>query len=102
MKIRPLHDRIIVRRIPPATMTAGGLHIPESAQPKQQRGEVVFCGPGQLLKNGSRAPMPCAVGETVIFGLRAGEDFQFDGETLSILTAEYCVGVEETAGAANG
>ena len=85
MKIRPLHDRVVVRRMEEETKTAGGIVLPDSAKEKPQRGHVVALGPGKLLENGSRAAMSVAVGDEVIYGKYSGSDIEVDGHEVKIL-----------------
>jgi chaperonin GroES len=87
MKIRPLHDRVIVRREEEEAKTAGGILLPGSAQEKPNQGEVVAVGSGRILDNGDLRPVDVKVGDKVVFGKYAGQDtIEVDGEELIILS----------------
>ncbi len=87
MKIRPLHDRVIVRREEEEAKTAGGILLPGSAQEKPNQGEVIAVGTGRILDNGDLRPVDVNVGDTVVFGKYAGQDtIDVDGEELIILS----------------
>ena len=87
MKIRPLHDRVIVRREEEEQKTAGGILLPGSAQEKPNQGEVVAVGNGRVLDNGEVRPIDVKVGDVVVFGQYAGNDkIDVDGEELIILS----------------
>jgi len=103
-EIRPLHDRVIVRRIDAnETKTSGGLYIPDSAKEKPQEGEVVAVGKGKLLENGSRVEPDVKAGDRVLFGKYSGTEVKIDGEELLILREDEVLAVlEEVAAAAGG
>jgi chaperonin GroES len=87
MKIRPLHDRVIVRREEEEAKTAGGILLPGSAQEKPNQGEVLAVGNGRVLDNGDLRALDVKVGDTVVFGKYAGQDtIDVDGEELIILS----------------
>ena len=87
MKIRPLHDRVIVRREEEEAKTAGGILLPGSAQEKPNRGVVVAVGSGRVLDNGDVRPVDVKVGYKVVFGKYAGQDtIDVDGEELIIIS----------------
>jgi chaperonin GroES len=87
MKIRPLHDRVIVRREEEEAKTAGGILLPGSAQEKPNQGEVVAVGSGRILDNGDVRAVDVKVGDKVVFGKYAGQDtIEVDGEELIILS----------------
>ena len=87
MKIRPLHDRVIVRREEEEAKTAGGILLPGSAQEKPNQGEVIAVGSGRILDNGDLRPVDVKVGDTIVFGKYAGQDtIDVDGEELIILS----------------
>jgi chaperonin GroES len=87
MKIRPLHDRVIVRREEEEQKTAGGILLPGSAQEKPNRGEIVAVGSGRVLDNGDTRAVDVKVGDIVVFGQYAGNDkIDVDGEELIILS----------------
>ena len=85
MKLEPLHDRIIVKRVEAATKTAGGIIIPDSAQEKPKEAKVVAVGPGKILEDGSRSTMNVKKGDTVLFTSYAGDEIKVDGEELLIM-----------------
>ncbi|MDB9992737.1 co-chaperone GroES [Porticoccaceae bacterium] len=87
MKIRPLHDRVIVRREEEEATSAGGILLPGSAQEKPNQGEVVAVGNGRILDNGDVRPIDVKVGDKVVFGKYAGQDtIDVEGEELIILS----------------
>lgn len=87
MKIRPLHDRVVVRRKEEEQMTAGGIVLPGSAKEKPNQGEVVAVGTGRVLENGESRPVDVKIGDTVVFGKYAGTDtIEVDGEELIIIS----------------
>jgi chaperonin GroES len=87
MKIRPLHDRVIVRREEEEQTTAGGILLPGSAQEKPNQGEVVAVGSGRVLDSGETRAVDVAIGDTVVFGKYAGSDtIEIDGDELVILS----------------
>ena len=92
MKIRPLHDRVVVRRMEEETTTAGGIVLPGSAAEKPNQGEVVAVGNGQITDNGVRA-LDVKVGDTVMFGQYAGTEIKVDGEDLLIMQENDIVAV---------
>ena len=87
MKIRPLHDRVVVRRQEEEETSAGGIVLPGSAQEKPNQGEVVAVGKGKVLDNGETRAVDVNVGDTVIFGKYAGSDtVEYEGEELVVLS----------------
>ncbi len=87
MKIRPLHDRVVVRRKEEEQTSAGGIVLPGSAQEKPNQGEVLAVGSGRVLDNGETRAVDVSVGDTVVFGKYAGSDtIEIDGEELVILS----------------
>lgn len=84
----PLEDRVLVRPLEAETVSAGGIVLPDTAQEKPMRGEIVAAGPGKLGKDGNRVPMPVAIGDHVIYGKYAGHDIKFDGDEYKVLRAE--------------
>jgi chaperonin GroES len=87
MKIRPLHDRVVVRRQEEETTTASGIVLPGSATEKPNQGEVVAVGSGRVLESGEVRPVDVKVGDTVVFGKYAGSDtIKIDGEELIVLS----------------
>ncbi|MBX3705170.1 MAG: co-chaperone GroES [Pseudomonadales bacterium] len=95
MKIRPLHDRVVVRRMEEETKTAGGIVLPDSAAEKPSRGEVLAVGPGKVLDNGEVRAPGVKAGDKVIFGQYAGSTVKIDGEELLILSESELFGVLE-------
>ena len=96
--IRPLNDRIIVKRIEEQEQMRGGLYIPDTAKEKPQEGEVLAVGNGKLLENGTRIAIDLKVGDRVLFGKYAGTEVKLDGEELLILREDDVLGVvEETS-----
>lgn len=94
MKIRPLHDRVVVRRKEEETKSAGGIVLPGSAQEKPSQGEVIAAGTGRILQNGDVQPLDVKVGDIVMFGKYSGSNtVEIDGEELLILNESeiYCV-----------
>ncbi len=95
MKIRPLYDRIVVRRKEEETKSAGGIVLPGSAKEKPNQGEVIAVGHGKLLDNGEVRPVSVKVGDQVIFGQYSGNNIKVDGEELIILAETEIFGVIE-------
>ncbi len=95
MKIRPLHDRIVVRRTEEEQKTAGGILLPGSAAEKPQQGEVIATGNGLVRENGEVRPLDVAVGDVVLFGQYSGQTVKVDGEELLILKESDVLGVLE-------
>ncbi len=95
MKIRPLHDRVVVRRLEEETKTAGGIVLPDSAAEKPSQGEILAVGPGKVLDNGDVRMLDVKVGDTVIFGQYGGSTVKIDGEELLILSESEIFGVVE-------
>jgi|TARA_R110001606_G_scaffold272834_1_gene421362 chaperonin GroES len=96
MKIRPLQDRVVVRRKEEETKTAGGIVLPGSAAEKPAQGEVLAVGPGRILDNGEKRPIDLKVGDTVVFGKYASNTIKIDGEELMILSESEIYGVIES------
>jgi chaperonin GroES len=93
MKIRPLHDRVVVRRLEEETKTAGGIVLPDSAAEKPSQGEVLAVGPGKVLDNGDVRMLDVKVGDKVLFGQYGGSTVKVDGEELLILNESEIFGV---------
>ncbi len=93
MKIRPLHDRILIKRIEEKESIRGGIIIPDTAKEKPQEGEVIAVGNGKLLENGKRVPLDVAAGDHILFGKYAGTEVKIDGEEYLILREEEVLGV---------
>ena len=96
MNIRPLHDRLVVRRLEEETTSAGGIVLPDSATEKPSQGEVLAVGPGKTLDNGDVKPLDVKVGDKVIFGQYGGSTVKLDGEELLILNESEIFGVLES------
>lgn len=95
MKIRPLHDRVVVRRLEEETKTAGGIVLPDSAAEKPSQGEVLAVGPGKQLDNGETRALGVQVGDKVVFGQYGGSTVKVEGEELLILAESEIFGVLE-------
>ena len=95
MKLKPLHDRVVVRQTEEQTTSAGGIIITSAAQEKPSQGEVVAVGSGKVLESGDILPMSISVGDTVIFGQYGGNEIKVDGETFLILSESDIYGVFE-------
>ena len=95
MNIRPLQDRVIVRRMEEETTSPGGIVIPDSAAEKPSRGEVVAVGNGLVLDNGEIRPLDLKVGDKVLFGKYSGTEVKVDGEDLLILRESDVLGIIE-------
>jgi chaperonin GroES len=95
MAIRPLHDRVVVRRTEEETKSAGGIVLPGSAQEKPNQGEVVAVGTGRILQSGEIRPLDVKVGDTVLFGQYGANTVKIDGEELLILSEGEIFGVLE-------
>jgi chaperonin GroES len=95
MKFRPLHDRVVVRRLDQEEKTAGGIIIPDTAKEKPQEGEVVAVGPGARGEDGKVNPLDVKVGDRVLFGKWSGTEVKLDGEELIIMKESDIMGVIE-------
>jgi chaperonin GroES len=95
MKIRPLQDRVVVRRKEEETKTAGGIVLPGSAAEKPAQGEVLAVGPGKVMENGEKRPVDLKVGDTVVFGKYASNTVKIGHEELLILNENEIYGVIE-------
>ena len=95
MNIRPLHDRVVVRRLEEETMSAGGIVLPDTASEKPSQGEVMAVGPGKTLDNGEVQTPDVKVGDKVIFGQYGGNTVKLEGEELLILAESEIFGVIE-------
>ncbi len=93
MKFRPLHDRVLVRRVDEEETTAGGIIIPDTAQEKPMEGTVLAIGPGARDEQGKLVPMDVEVGDRVLFGKWSGNEVTIDGEELSIMKESDIMGV---------
>ena len=95
MSFRPLHDRVLVRRIDADEKTAGGIIIPDTAKEKPQRGEVIAVGAGARTDKGELVPLDVKAGDEVLFGKWSGTEVKIDGEDLLILKESDILGVVE-------
>lgn len=95
MKLRPMQDRIIVKRLEEEAKTAGGIFIPETAKEKPQKGEVVAVGHGKKTEDGKVIPLDVKVGEKVLFGKYAGTEIKIEGEEYLIMREDDILGVME-------
>ncbi|MBK7687095.1 MAG: co-chaperone GroES [Rhodocyclaceae bacterium] len=95
MKIRPLHDRVIVKRLEEERKTASGIVIPDAAAEKPDQGEVKAVGNGKIQEDGKVRPMSLKVGDRVLFGKYSGQAFKIDGEELLQMREEDVIGVVE-------
>ncbi len=93
MKFRPLHDRVVVKRVQEETKTKGGIIIPDTAAEKPQQGEVIAVGPGARGENGEIAPLDVKAGDKVLFGKWSGTEVKIDGEDLLIMKETDIMGV---------
>ncbi|MEM7280363.1 MAG: co-chaperone GroES [Pseudomonadota bacterium] len=96
MKIRPLHDRVIIKRMEEETLSPGGIVIPDSATEKPIRGEVVAVGNGKILENGEVRNLDLKVGDRVLFGKYGGTEVKIDGEELLVMREEDVMAVLES------
>ncbi len=95
MKLRPLQDRIIVKRVEEETMTAGGIFIPETAKEKPMKGEIIAVGHGKKTEDGKVIPIDVKVGEKVLFGKYAGTEIKIEGQEYLIMREDDILGVME-------
>jgi chaperonin GroES len=100
-KIRPLHDRVIIRRIEDnVNQTAGGLFIPDSAKEKPQEGEVIAVGEGKYNEDGTRQTLDVKEGDRILFGKYSGSEIKLDGEEFLIMREDEILGIISRAGKA--
>ncbi|HTX38942.1 MAG TPA: co-chaperone GroES [Bryobacteraceae bacterium] len=97
MKIRPLYDRIVVKRIEQKEQMHGGLYIPDSAKEKPQEGEVVAVGKGKRLEDGKVIPLDVQAGDRILFGKYSGSDIKLDNEEYLIMREDEVLGVLDAA-----
>jgi chaperonin GroES len=95
MKVKPLHDRIVVSRIDAEEKTAGGIIIPDTAKEKPQEGKIIAVGPGKLDKDGKPTPPEVKAGDRVLFGKYAGSEIKIDDEDVVIMREEEILAVLE-------
>src|SRR5258705_8971226 len=101
MKIRPLHDRVIVKRLEEERKTASGIVIPDSAAEKPDQGEIIAVGNGKILEDGKVRPLDVKVGDRVLFGKYSGQTVKVQGEELLVMREEDIMGVIEEPAKAN-
>src|SRR6201994_1516769 len=97
MKFRPLHDRVVVRRLEAEEKTKGGIIIPDTAKEKPQEGEVIAAGPGARDESGKLVPLDLKAGDRILFGKWSGTEVKIDGEELLIMKESDVMGVVEGA-----
>ena len=95
MKIRPLHDRVILKRMEEETTSSGGIVIPDSAAEKPSRGEIIAAGKGKRLESGEVVPLDVKVGDTVLFGKYSGTEVQLEGHEHLIIREDDVLAVLE-------
>ena len=93
MTLRPLHDRVLVKRVEEQEQTYHGIIIPDSAKEKPQRGEVVAVGPGRLLESGERAGMDVKAGDRILFGKYSGSDIKLEGQEYMIFREDEILAI---------
>ena len=100
MKFRPLHDRVVIRRVEQEAKTTGGIIIPDTAQEKPMEGEVIAVGPGARGEDGKVHPLDVKTGDRVLFGKWSGTEVRLDGEELMIMKESDFMGIVEGGAAA--
>jgi chaperonin GroES len=95
MNVRPLHDRVVVRRMEEERTSAGGIVIPDSAAEKPIQGEVIAVGRGKILENGDIRPLDVKVGDRILFGKYSGTEVKLDGKDLLVMREDDIMGVME-------
>ena len=95
MKLKPLNDRVVVRRVEEEEKTAGGIIIPDTAKEKPIQGEVISVGNGKLMEDGSRRPLDVKAGDRVLFSKYAGTDIKVEGEELLIMREDDILAIIE-------
>jgi len=95
MSIRPLHDRVIIRRMEQETTSAGGIVLPDSAAEKPSRGEVVAVGNGKIMENGDVRPLDVKAGDKVLFGKYSGSEVKVDDEELIVMREDEIMAIVE-------
>src|SRR5271166_6498484 len=97
MTVRPLYDRILVKRIEEKSQMQGGLHIPDSAKEKPQEAEVTAVGKGKRLEDGKLVPLDVKVGDRILLGKYAGNEIHLDGQDLLVIREDEVLGILEVA-----
>ena len=96
MKVRPLHDRLVVRRIEEKESVKGGIIIPDTAKEKPQEGEVIAVGNGKVLESGTKVPMDVKAGDKVLYARYAGTEFKIEAEDLLIVSLKDILAIVES------
>jgi len=102
INIRPLHDRVVVKRIDEGEQVRGGIIIPDTAKEKPQQGEVIAAGSGKVLENGTRVALDVKVGDRILFGKYSGSEIKLDGNEYLIMKEDEILGVVDGAAKAKG
>ena len=97
MKFRPLHDRVVIRRVEPEGKTTGGIFIPDTVQEKPMEGEIVAVGPGARDERGTMVPLDVRQGDRILFGKWSGSEVKLDGEDLLIMSESDIMGVIDSS-----
>jgi chaperonin GroES len=95
MNLRPLHDRVVVKRLEEGERSTGGIIIPDTAKEKPQHGEVIAVGTGKVLENGTTVAMAVRKGDRILFGKYSGSDIKIDGEEYLIMREDDILGIIE-------
>ena len=95
MNVRPLHDRIIVKRVEEGEQRVGGIIIPDTAKEKPQQGKVIAAGNGKINDEGKRFPLDVTAGDTILFGKYSGQEIKLDGEELLIMKEDEVLAIVE-------
>ena len=98
MKVRPLHDRIIVQRLEEGEQKVGGIIIPDTAKEKPQQGKVIAAGQGKVKEDGGRQPLDVKDGDTILFGKYSGQEIKMDGEEYLIMREDEVLAVLDSKG----
>ena len=102
MKLRPLYDRVLIKRIEEKETVKGGIIIPDSAKEKSQEGEVVAVGAGKILENGTILPIEVMAGDRILFGKYSGTEIKIEGQDFIILREDEIIGILTAAGKSAG
>jgi len=102
MQVRPLHDRVLVKRVEEKEVVKGGIIIPDTAKEKPMEGEVVAVGPGKVQDDGKRSPLDVKPGDRILFGKYAGTEIKIDDQEYAIMREEEILAVFETASKGKG
>ena len=100
--IRPLHDRVLIKRLDEAEQLRGGIIIPDTAKEKPQQGEVIAAGEGKIREDGTRQPLDVKPGDRILFGKYSGSEVKLDDQEYLIMREDEILGIIERAGAATG